>query len=166
MRYDTSGMLSAGTTAKTAAVRRANNQVKASNNKRMPREDVPPAIVRTSSVSATASSVSILKYSMPINYVGKKVTFQMSVKDYLFLVVKFLPYGDDDANLDYSLDVTTVCGFLHLHCGVSEDDTHNWWKDQKKNLRKMLMDFRNNCIKEIQKHFISKLAVHFCPTLY
>ena len=88
----------------------------------------------------------------------------MSVKDHLFLVVKFSPYGDDDTNLEYSLDATTVCGFLHMHCGISEDDTQNWWREQWKHLRKTLMDFRNNWIKEMQKCFLGKLVlcIHLC----
>ena len=67
---------------------------------------------------------------MPLDYVGKKMTFQMSLKDQLFPLVKFLPHEDDDTNLNYSLDATTVCGFLHHHCGVSEADTPNWWQEQ------------------------------------
>ena len=90
----------------------------------------------------------------------------MSVKDHLFPVVKFLPYGDDDTNLEYSLDVTTMCGFLHMHCGVSEDDTQNWWREQQKHLRKTLMDFRNNQIKEMQKCILGKLVLHIHLCIY
>ena len=70
MKYDSSEMLSAGTHTPTAAVRKASKLGKASNKGQPPRNDVPPAIVQTS--SASASSVSVLEYSMPMNYVGKK----------------------------------------------------------------------------------------------
>jgi hypothetical protein len=120
-------------------------------------EEIPPAMVQTT--PTTASSVSILEYSMPLTYVGKKVTFQVTVKDHLFPLVKFLPNGDNDSNLDYSLDTTTICGFLRQHCGVPEQDCPNWWQQQKKNLRKTLTDFRNNRIKEMQKRFLGKSII-------
>ena len=116
------------------------------------KNDMPPKVVDAS--SATASSISVLEFSMPFNYDGKRMTFQNCVKDHLFPLVKFLPQGDDDTNVEYSLDATTVCGFLRQHCGVSELDAPNWWKEQKKHLRRTLTDFRNNRIKEMQKRFL------------
>ena len=127
-----------------AAMRKGSKQgtVTVANKENPPRHEVPPAIIQMSAMSA--SSVSVLEYSMPVNNFGKRMTFQMCVKDHLFPLVKFLPHGDDDTNLHYSLDTTTVCGFLHQHCGITEQDAPNWWKEQWKHLRKTLTDFRNN----------------------
>lgn len=121
---------------------------------RQQKNEIPPSVIQTS--SASGSSVSALEYSMPLNNIGRKVTFQMCVKDYLFPLVKFLPHGDNISNLDYSLDATTACGFLRNHCGVSEEDAPAWWRDQRKHLRKTLTDFRNNRIKEMQKRFLGE----------
>ena len=158
MKFDASGVFSNSTKVQKAAVRRGRKTEKSEQKKQPPKNDVPPAFVQTSSTSA--SSVSVLEYSMPLNYVGKKITFQMCVKIHLFPLVKFLPHGDDDTNLDYSLDATTVCGFLCQHCGVSEQDAPNWWKEQRKNLWKTLTDFRNNRIKEMQKRFLGKCVLN------
>ena len=121
-------------------------------NQRRKKKEIPPKDIDAN--SATASSISVLEFSMPFNYDGKRMTFQNCVKDHLFPLVKFLPQGDDDTNVEYSLDATTVCGFLHQHCGVLELDAPNWWKEQKTHLRRTLTDFRNNRIKEMQKRFL------------
>ena len=134
-----------------AAVRKGGKQGTVSNKGNPPRNEVPLAIVQS---ATSASSVSVLEYSMPLNNVGKKMTFQMCVKDHLFPLVKFLPHGDDNTNLHYSLDATTVCGFLCQHGGVSEEDAPNCWKEQWKHLRKTLTNFRNNQIKDMQRGFL------------
>jgi hypothetical protein len=134
------------------AVRKEKHTEKNKEKPTSQKNDMPPKVVDAS--SATASSISVLEYSMPFNYDGKKMTFQTCVKDHLFPLVKFLPQGDDDTNLEYSLDAMTVCGFLRQHCGVLELDAPNWWKEQKKHLRRTLTDFRNNRIKEMQKRFL------------
>ena len=118
------------------AVRKDKHTEKYKEKPTSQKNDMPPKVVDAS--SATASSISVLEFSMPFNYDGKRMTFQNCVKDHLFPLVKFLPQGDDDTNVEYSLDATTVCGFLRQHCGVSELDAPNWWKEQKKHLRRTL----------------------------
>jgi hypothetical protein len=62
-----------------------------------------------------------------------------------------------NASLDYSLDATSICGFLQINCGVSEADAYQWWDDHHMLLKNIHMDYCNNKIKMIKQQFNGKL---------
>ena len=113
MGYDAVGALSNNKSrGHKPAVRKEKHTEKNKEKPTSQKNDMPPKVVDAS--SATASSISVLEYAMPFNYDGKKMTFQTCVKDHLFPLVKFLPQGDDDTNVEYSLDATTVWSAIDL----------------------------------------------------
>jgi hypothetical protein len=162
LKFNKQNMFDNSSSSNSDAKRGSKKTTRTAEGEHMQRNEIPPSVIQTS--SAGGSSVSALEYSMPLNNIGRKVTFQVWVKDCLFPLVKFLPHRDNISNLDYSLDATTVCGFLRNHCGVSEEDAPTWWRDQRKHLRKTLTDFRNNRIKEIQKRFLGECRL--CPCVF
>jgi hypothetical protein len=86
---------------------------------------------------------------------GSAVAFSMAVKDYLFPKLKFLK--GTNASLDFSMDATSICGYLRVCCGVSEADAYQWWDDHRIMLKNIHTDFRNNKIKMIKQQFNGKL---------
>jgi hypothetical protein len=86
---------------------------------------------------------------------GSAVAFSMAVKDHLFPKLKFLK--GTNASLDFSMDATSICGYLRVCCGVSEADAYQWWDDHRLMLKNIHTDFRNNKIKMIKQQFNGKL---------
>jgi hypothetical protein len=119
---------------------------------------VPLPVVETvsSSSQSLTSSIGIGEFGMNPSRKGSAVTFSMAVKDHLFPKLKFLK--GTNASLDFSMDETSICGFLRIKCGVSEDDAHQWWDDHRAMLKNVHTDFRNNKIKMIKQQFIGKLT--------
>jgi hypothetical protein len=75
----------------------------------------------------------------------------MAVKDNLFPKLKFLQ--GTNAYLDFSMDTTSICGYLRVCCGVSEADAYQWWDDHCMMLKNIHTDCRNNKIKMIKQQF-------------
>jgi hypothetical protein len=84
---------------------------------------LPPPVVKTvvSSSQSLISSTGIGEFGMNI-----AVAFSMAVKDHLFPKLKFLK--GTNVSLDFSMDATSICGFLQINCGVSKADAYQWWK--------------------------------------
>jgi hypothetical protein len=78
----------------------------------------------------------------------------MAVKDHLFPKMKFLK--GTNASLDFSMDATSICGFLRIKYGVSKANAHQWWDDHRVMLKNIHTDFCNNKIKMIKQQFIGK----------
>jgi hypothetical protein len=116
----------------------------------------PPEVdaVVSSSQSLT-SSIGIGEFGMNQSRRGSAVAFSMAVKDYLFPKLKFLK--GTNASLDFSMDATSICGYLRVCCGVSEADAYQWWDDHRIMLKNIHTDFRNNKIKMIKQQFNGKL---------
>jgi hypothetical protein len=89
--------------------------------------NLPPPVVETvvSSSQSLASSIGIGIGEFGMNQACKRsaIGFSMAVKDQLFPTIKFLK--GTNASLDYSLDTTSICGFLQINCGVSEADAYS-----------------------------------------
>ena len=119
---------------------------------------VPLQVVETvvSSSQSLTSSIGIGEFGMNPARKGSAVTFAMAVKDNLFPKLKFLK--GTNASLDFSMDETSICGFLRIKCGVSADDAHQWWDDHRAMLKNVHTDFRNNKIKMIKQQFSGKLT--------
>jgi hypothetical protein len=86
---------------------------------------------------------------------GSAVAFSMVVKDHLFLKLKFLK--GTNASLNFSMDATSICGFLQINCSVSKADAFEWWDDHCVMLKNIHTDYRNNKIKMIKQQFNGKL---------
>jgi hypothetical protein len=73
---------------------------------------LPPPVVKTvvSSSQLLTSSISIGEFGMNPACRGNAVAFSMVVKDHLFPKLKFLK--GTNASSDFSMDVTSICGFL------------------------------------------------------
>jgi hypothetical protein len=117
---------------------------------------LPPPVVETvvSSSQSLTSSIGIGEFGMNPARKGSAAAFSMAVKDHLFPVLKFLK--GTNVSLDFSMDATSICGFLWIKCGVSEGDAHQWWDDHRVMLKNIHTDFRNNKIKMIKQQFIGK----------
>jgi hypothetical protein len=119
---------------------------------------LPPPVVETvvsSSQSLTSSiGIGIGEFGMNQGRKGSAIGFSMAVKDQLFPKIKFLK--GTKASLDFSLDATSICGFLRINCGVSEADAHQWWEDHRVMLKNIHTDYRNNKIKMIKQQFNGK----------
>jgi hypothetical protein len=85
----------------------------------------------------------------------------MAVKDHLFPKLKFLK--GTNASLDFSMDATSICGFLQINCSVSKADAYQqwsvlfWWDDHRVMLKNIHTDYCNNKIKKIKQQFNGKL---------
>ena len=90
---------------------------------------LPPPVVETvvSSSQSQTSSIGIGEFGMNPAHRGNAATFSMAVKDNLFPKLKFLQ--GTNASLEFSLDTTSICGYLRLCCGVAEADAYQWWAD-------------------------------------
>jgi len=116
----------------------------------------PPAVVETvvSSAQSQTSSIGIGEFGMNPAHRGNAATFSMAVKDNLFPKLKFLQ--GTNASLDFSMDDKSICGFLRICCGVSENDASQWWDDHHMLLKNIHTDCRNNRIKMIKQQFNGK----------
>ena len=118
---------------------------------------LPPQVVETvvSSGQSLASSIGIGEFGMNPARRGSAIAFSMAVKDHLFPKIKFLK--GTNASLDFSMDDTSICGFLRINCGVSKADAYQWWDDHHVMLKNIHTDYRNNKIKMIKQQFNGKL---------
>jgi hypothetical protein len=119
---------------------------------------LPPPVVETvvTSSQSLTSSIGIGEFGMNQSRRGSAAAFSMAVKDNLFPKIKFLK--GTNASLDFSLDTTSICGYLRICCGVSENDAYQWWDDHRGMLKTVHTDFRNNKIKMIKQQFNGKFT--------
>jgi hypothetical protein len=106
---------------------------------------IPPQVVVETVVSSSqsqTSSIGIGEFGMNPARRGNAAAFSMAVKDNLFPELKFLQ--GTNASLDFSMDTTSICGFLHVCCGVSEADAYQWWDDHRILLKNIHTDCCNN----------------------
>jgi len=117
----------------------------------------PPPVSEAvvSSSQSLTSSIGIGEFGMNQARRGSAVAFTMAVKDHLFPKLKFLK--GTNASLDFSMDATSICGYLRVCCGVSEADAYQWWDDHRLMLKNIHTDYRNNKIKMIKQQFNGKL---------
>ena len=116
----------------------------------------PPPVVETvvSSSQSLTSSIGIGEFGMNPARRGNAAAFSMAVKDNLFPKLKFLQ--GTNASLDFSMDTTSICGYLRVCCGVSEMDAYQWWDDHRIMLKNIHTDCRNNKIKMVKQQFNGK----------
>jgi hypothetical protein len=126
----------------------------------------PPLVVETviSGSQSQTSSIGIGEYGMNPARRGNAAAFAMAVKDNLFPKLKFLQ--GTNASLDFSMDNTSICGFLRLCCGVPEADAYQWWEDHRILVKHIHTDCQNNKIKMLKQQFNGKyiLIVNMCLT--
>jgi hypothetical protein len=117
----------------------------------------PPTVVKTvaSSSQSLTSSIGIGEFGMNQACRGSAVAFSMAVKDHLFPKLKFLK--GTNASLDFSMEATSICGYLRVCCSVSEANAYQWWDDHGVMLKNIHTNFRNNKIKMIKQQFNGKL---------
>ena len=72
----------------------------------------PPLVVKTvtSSSQSLASSIGIGEFGMNPSRRGNAAAFTMAIKESLFPKLKFLQ--GTNASLDFSMDTTSICGYL------------------------------------------------------
>jgi hypothetical protein len=118
---------------------------------------LPPPVVETvvSSNQSQTSSIGIGEFGMNPARRGNAAAFSIAVKDNLFPKLKFLQ--GTNASLDFSMDTTSICGYLRVCCGVSEADAYQWWDDHHMMLKNIHTDCRNNKIKMVKQQFNGKL---------
>ena len=118
---------------------------------------LPPPVVKTvaSSSQLLASSIGIGEFGMNPACRGSAIAFSMAVKDHLSPKLKFLK--GTNASSDFSLDATSICGFLRINCGVSKADAFQWWNDHRVMLKNVHTDNCNNKIKMIKQQLNGKL---------
>jgi hypothetical protein len=129
-----------------------NNPFKRDNGTRLP---TVVNTVTSSSSQSQLSSIGIGEFGMNPAQKGNAAAFSMAIKDDLFPKVKFLQ--GTNANLDFSKDKTSICGFLQSCCGVSDDHAYQWWEDHCTMVKNIHTDCRNNKIKMIKQQFNGKL---------
>ena len=118
---------------------------------------IPPHVVLEtvgSSSQSQTSSIGIGEFGMNPACRGNAAAFSMAVKDSLFPKLKFLQ--GTNASLDFSMDTTSICGYLRACCGVSEADAYQWWDDHRMMLKNIHTDCRNNKIKMVKQQFNGK----------
>ena len=118
----------------------------------------PPQIVETvvSSGQSQASSIGIGEFGMNPAQKGNAVAFSIAVKENLFRQIKFLQ--GTSASLEFSMDTTSICGYMRICCGVSEENAFQWWEDHRAMLKSIHTDCRNNKIKMVKQQFIGKFT--------
>jgi hypothetical protein len=95
-------------------------------------------------------------FALNISNEGCSAVFGIAVREKLFPKIKFLQGTTNDVSLDFSMDATTICGFLHIECGVVEKNAYNWWNEMRKSVKSIHTDYRNNRIKMIRREFFGK----------
>jgi hypothetical protein len=131
-------------------------------NTTIPQQVVLETVISGSTHSQT-SSIGIGEFGMNPARRGNAAAFSMAVKDKLFPKLKFLQ--GTNASLDFSMDTTSICGFMQVCCGVSEADAYQWWEDHRSLLKNIHTDYRNNKIKMLKQQFNGKLfrsCAHLC----
>jgi hypothetical protein len=121
---------------------------------------IPPHVVLEtvgSSSQSQTSSIGIGEFGMNPARRGNAAAFSMAVKDSLFPKLKFLQ--GTNASLDFSMDTTSICGYLRACCGVSEADAYQWWDDHRMMLKNIHTDCRNNKIKMVKQQFNGKFRL-------
>ena len=118
----------------------------------------PSQVVETvvSSGQSQASSIGIGEFGMNRAQKGNAVTFSLGVKENLFRQVKFLQ--GTTASLDFNMDTTSICGYMHICCGVLEENAFQWWEEHRTMLKSVHTDCRNNKIKMVKQQFIGKFT--------
>jgi hypothetical protein len=118
----------------------------------------PPLVVETvsSSSQSQTSSIGIGEFGMNPSRRGNAAAFTMAIKESLFPKLKFLQ--GTNASLDFSMDTTSICGYLRVCCGVSEADACQWWHDHHGFVKNIHTDCRNNKIKMLKLQFNGKLS--------
>ena len=97
-------------------------------------EGPPKEVIATpSSKGSLTLSIGIGEYGMKAAKEGNVATFSWVVKCKLFKNVKFLQ--GTDVSLDFSMNETTICGFMRIQHGVSECDAYQWWEEHRTLLR-------------------------------
>jgi hypothetical protein len=124
-----------------------------SNGKTSNEGILPPPVVKTvsSSSQSLASSTGIGESGTNPAYRGSGIAFSMAVKDHLFPKLKILK--GTNASLDFSMDATSIYGFLQINCSVSKADACQWWDDHHVTLKSIHTDYHNNKIKMIKQQF-------------
>jgi hypothetical protein len=107
-----------------------------------------------SSSQSLTSSIGIGEFGMNAACRGNAAAFSMAVKDSLFPRMKFLQ--GTNASLDFSMEITSICGYLRVCCGVSDADASQWWDDHRMMLKNIHTDCRNKKIKMIKQQFNGK----------
>ena len=110
-----------------------------------------------SSSQSQTSSIGIGEFGMNPARRGNAAAFSMAVKDSLFPKLKFLQ--GTNASLDFSMDTTSICGYLRVCCGVSEADAYQWWDDHRIMLKNIHTDCCNNKIKMVKLQSNGKFKV-------
>jgi hypothetical protein len=82
---------------------------------------------------------------------GNAAAFSTAVKDSLFPRRKFLQ--GTNTSLNFSMEITPICGYLSVCCGVSDADASQWWDNHHMMLKNIHTDCRNNKIKMIKQQF-------------
>jgi hypothetical protein len=135
-------------------------------------DDSIPHAVASETATSSASQISSVStgmtdFAMNISNEGCSAVFGIAVREKLFPKIKFLQgTTKNDMSLDFSMDNTSICGFLCIECGVMEADAYNWWKEMRKNVKSIHTDYRNNRIKMIRKEFLGKCFQQNEMTLY
>jgi hypothetical protein len=75
-----------------------------------------------SSSESKTFSIGIGEFGMNPAHRGNAAAFSMAIKESLFPKLKFLQ--GTNASLDFSMETTSICGHLHVCCGVSEADVY------------------------------------------
>jgi hypothetical protein len=115
---------------------------------------IPPPDMETvtsNSSLSQASSIGIGEFGMNPSRRGQPAAFTMTIKESLFPKLKFLQ--GTNTSLEFSMDTTSICGYLRICCGVSEVDAYQWWDDHCMMLKNIHTDCRNNKIKMIRQQF-------------
>ena len=132
------------------------NTTQIRNGNTIPQQVVlEPAVVSGCSQSQTSSiGITVGEFGMNPARRGNAAAFSMAVKDNLFPKLKFLQ--GTNASLDFSMDTTSICGFMQVCCGVSEADAYQWWDEHRSLLKNIHTDYHNNKIKMLKQQFNGK----------
>jgi hypothetical protein len=118
---------------------------------------IPPLVVLDTVISSSQSQTSSIgtgEFSMNPAHRGNVAAFSVAVKDSRFPKLKFLQ--GTNASLDFSMDTTSICGYLRVCCGVSEADAYQWWDDHRIMLKNIHTDCCNNEIKMVKQELNGK----------
>ena len=91
-----------------------------------------------SSNPSQTSSIGIGEFSMKAAKQDDAATFSWAVKFQLFKKLKFLQ--GPDVSLDFSMNESTICRFMHSQCGVFKSDACQWWEEHIISLRNHLTE--------------------------
>ena len=106
------------------------------------------AIVKSSEQSLT-SSIGIGEFGMNTSKKWQK-TLAMA-RGNLFQMVKIS--SRTNTSLDHSMEPTSICGLMKLHCNISDADASQWWEQKSSMVKGIHTDCWNNKIKMIKQVF-------------